>query len=168
MPSTADQGVDMSVILTSKIVAAYLGKNTVAAADIPALIRLTYSALVSTSSPAPATEESLVPAVPVKKSVTPGAIICLECGNKQKMLKRHLGTAHDLTVDEYRTKWSLPADYPMVASDYAARRSQLAHSFGLGRKKSVVELTEPATTVAPGDDAHGYSYPASRWSKPSA
>lgn len=123
--------------LTTKLVAAYLGNNPMAARDIPDLIRSTYAALATAATPEPPAAERQQPAVSIRKSVTAEAIICLDCGQSQKMLKRHLATAHGLTVDEYRTKWSLPADYPMVAPDYAAHRSQLAFKIGLGRKRKV-------------------------------
>jgi len=119
---------------TAKIVAAYLASNTIAVDAVPDLIRATYAALVGTASPMSAPVPQQEPAVSIKKSVTPSAIICLECGAPLKMLKRHLSTAHDLSVDEYRAKWTLPRDYPVVAPDYAAHRSQLAISIGLGRK----------------------------------
>jgi len=124
--------------LTTKIVAAYLANNSVAAGDIPDLIGATYSALVATESPVAALAPRQEPAVSVRKSVTPSAIICLECGERLKMLKRHLRTAHDLSVDAYRAKWSLPRDYPVVAPDYAAHRSELAVKIGLGRKREAV------------------------------
>ena len=118
--------------LTTKIVAAYLGGNPLAASEIPKLITSVYLTLVGTAAPAAAPAEQQQPAVSVKKSVTPGHIVCLECGDHQKMLKRHLLTGHGLTTDEYRTKWSLPRDYPLVAPEYAARRSELAKAAGLG------------------------------------
>jgi len=150
--------------LTTKIVAAYLGNNTIATADIPDLIRKTYAALIGTTSPASAPAEPLQPAVSVKKSVSADGINCLECGKKQKMLKRHLSTAHGLSVADYRTKWSLPSDYPMVAPDYAARRSELAVAIGLGRKKGGdASVARDESAGSP-----GHTYPASRWSKPSA
>ncbi len=160
---------DRTTGLATKIVAAYVGNNTLTISDIPDLIQAAYTALVRAISPAPAPVEAQPPAVAVKKSVTPGAIICLECGKSQKMLKRHLLTAHDLTVDDYRAKWSLPADYPMVAPDYAARRSELAKASGLGfsRKNSSKAAPSPdgpaSVEVKP-----RHSYPASRWSKPNA
>ena len=118
--------------LTTKIVAAYLGGNPLAASEIPKLITSVYLTLVGTAAPAAAPAEQQQPAVSVKKSVTPGHIVCLECGDHQKMLKRHLLTGHGLTADEYRSKWSLPRDYPLVAPEYAARRSELAKASGLG------------------------------------
>ena len=149
--------------LTTKIVAAYLANNSVAAGDIPDLIGATYSALVATESPVVAFAQRQEPAVSIRKSVTPSAIICLECGEPLKMLKKHLHTAHDLSVDGYRAKWSLPRDYPVVAPDYAAHRSKLAINIGLGRKRTASEAG--AEPVAAGTPQH--SYPASRWSKPS-
>ena len=122
--------------LTTKIVAAYLGGNPLAASEIPKLITSVYLTLVGTAAPAAAPAEQQQPAVSVKKSVTPGHIVCLECGDHQKMLKRHLLTGHGLTTDEYRTKWSLPRDYPLVAPEYAARRSELAKAAGLGYSRT--------------------------------
>lgn len=154
--------------LTSKIVAAYLRNNVVATADLPDLIRSTHATLANIDSPVAEAPERLPPAVPVRKSVTPDAVYCLECGKPQKMLKRHLQTAHGLPVDAYRAKWSLPTDYPMVASTYAARRSELAKSAGLGTKPRQ-DRTPPAVApveAAPPDSQPQHRYPASRWSKP--
>ncbi|MHA7777920.1 Ros/MucR family transcriptional regulator [Roseibium sp. M-1] len=127
------------VDLTADIVSAYVSNNTIASGDLAALIATVHSALVSATQTAqePAAE-ALLPAVPIKKSVTDNYIICLEDGKKFKSLKRHLRTHFDLTPEEYRAKWNLPADYPMVAPGYAAARSALAKKMGLGqqRKKS--------------------------------
>lgn len=154
--------------LTARLVAAYLGNTAVAIGDVSPLIASTYAALINTASPEPAPAEHQPPAVSVKKSVTADAIVCLECGKRQKMLKRHLHTAHDLTVEDYRSKWSLPADYPMVAPDYAARRSQLAIDHGLGRKKAdEAEAVSEETKAEPPAPRRGHKYPSSRWSKPS-
>jgi predicted transcriptional regulator len=101
----------------------------------------------------------LSPAVPVSRSVTPDAVICLECGARQKTLRRHLSAAHDLSPEEYRARWNLPADYPLVAPEYAKRRSELALESGLGGKRP-----PEATVTAPAKP--GFHYPASRWSKP--
>lgn len=121
--------------LTANIVSAYVASNKVAAAELVGLIASVDQALRSTSkgSAAPAKVE-LVPAVAIKKSVTADYIISLEDGRKFKSLKRYLRTSHDLSPDEYRMKWGLPADYPMVAPNYAKARSELAKSLGLGRK----------------------------------
>lgn len=119
--------------LTSDIVAAHVGNNTVAVSDIPQLINDVHRALANLGS-APAPAERPQPAVPVKKSVTPDYIICLEDGKKLKMLKRHLKTAYNMSPEEYRERWGLPADYPMVAPNYAKHRSSLAKKIGLGTK----------------------------------
>ena len=125
--------------LTSDIVAAYVAKNVVQVADLPTLISTVYQSLTSAgkpSEPEQGTGEPLKPAVPIKKSVQPDHIVCLEDGKKLKMLKRHLMTSYNLTPDEYRAKWGLPSDYPMVAPTYAKQRSDLALKLGLGRTKS--------------------------------
>lgn len=119
--------------LTAEIVAAHVSNNTVALADLPQLIQnvyLTLSGAGETASAAPRPQ----PAVTVKKSVTPDYIICLEDGRKLKMLKRHLKTAYNMTPEQYRERWGLPHDYPMVAPNYAKQRSQLARDLGLGTK----------------------------------
>ena len=132
--------VTPTVALTAKIVAAFLSHNVAAIADLPGVIQSVHRALSDVASPAPApVAEKLVPAVPIKKSVTPDYIVCLEDGKKLKMLKRHLSSTYNLTPDDYRTKWGLPPDYPMVAPNYAAQRSAFAKSAGLGRKAPVVE-----------------------------
>ncbi len=121
--------------LAADIVGSYVANNSVAARDLPALIEKVHTALreVATGS-MPVEEVPLVPAVPVRRSVTPDYIICLEDGKKFKSLKRHLRTKFDMSPEQYRAKWSLPKDYPMVAPNYAASRSALAHQMGLGRK----------------------------------
>jgi|SRR5690625_2200537 len=120
--------------LTSNIVAAHVSNNAVAPGDVPTLIRDVYDVLAEVGGTAPKEEERPVPAVPIKKSVTPDYLICLEDGKKLKMLKRHLKTAYGMTPEEYREKWGLPADYPMVSPNYARQRSQLAKEIGLGRQ----------------------------------
>jgi len=122
--------------LTAKIVSAYVSNNSVAAGDIPGLINQVHAALARVSgknSDAPA--EPLRPAVSVKKSITPEYIVCLEDGKKFKSLKRHLRTQYNMTPEQYREKWALGADYPMVAPSYAAARSQLAKQMGLGQQR---------------------------------
>ena len=121
--------------LTTEIVASHVSNNTVAVSDLSDLIQQVYSSL-SNLSPAPAPEqpEKPQPAVPIKRSVTPDYIVCLEDGKKLKMLKRHLKTRYDMTPEEYRKRWSLPDDYPMVAPSYANQRSELAKKIGLGTK----------------------------------
>lgn len=117
--------------LTTEIVAAHVGNNPIAAAELPGLIQSVYRTLVSVGS-SPAAVERPKPAVPVKRSVFPDYIVCLEDGKKLKMLKRHLKTSYDMTPEEYRERWGLPADYPMVAPNYAQHRSNLAKEIGLG------------------------------------
>jgi predicted transcriptional regulator len=124
------------VELTAEIVSAYVSNNTVVAADLPGVIQNVFEALskASNASTQPLKEE-LKPAVPIKKSVTPEFIICLEDGKKFKSLKRHLRTHYDLSPEEYREKWGLTHDYPMVAPNYAAARSDLAKRMGLGQRR---------------------------------
>ena len=119
--------------LTADIVSAHASNNTLAQADLPQVIRDVYSTLAGLGTAA-APAETPKPAVPVKRSVTPDFIICLEDGKKLKMLKRHLKTAYNMTPEQYRERWGLPADYPMVAPNYAKKRSSLAKKIGLGRK----------------------------------
>jgi predicted transcriptional regulator len=117
------------------IVVAYLGKNHIAQSELPSVIRSVHGALGSISSTSGSEMgTSQKPAVPVRKSVTPEYIVCLEDGKRLKMLKRYLRGKYKLTPDEYRAKWGLPADYPMVAPNYAALRSQFAKDNGLGRR----------------------------------
>jgi predicted transcriptional regulator len=122
--------------LAAEIVAAYVTKNAVQMADLPALIGNVHAALnkaVGTSTQQP--QEELRPAVPIKKSITPDFLISLEDGKRYKSLKRHLRTSYNMTPDQYRAKWSLPSDYPMVAPNYAKARSELAKTMGLGQKR---------------------------------
>jgi predicted transcriptional regulator len=121
--------------LTTNIVAAHVSNNSVAVADLPQLIREVHDTLATVGAGGAAREaERPTPAVPIKKSVTPEHIVCLEDGKKLKMLKRHLKTAYNMTPEEYRERWGLPPDYPMVAPNYAKQRSKLAKQIGLGTK----------------------------------
>ncbi|MGE4217988.1 MAG: MucR family transcriptional regulator [Alphaproteobacteria bacterium] len=120
--------------LTSEIVAAHVSNNTVALADLPGLIEQVYRTLATVGGSVEPPTDRPTPAVPVKKSVTPEYIVCLEDGKKLKMLKRHLKTAYNMTPEEYRERWGLPADYPMVAPNYAKQRSRLAKQIGLGTR----------------------------------
>ncbi len=130
--------------MAADVVSAYVSNNPVPAADLPALIGQVYASLKGISEGTVAAQpEALKPAVPVKKSVTPDFIICLEDGKRFKSLKRHLRVSYGLTADEYRAKWGLPSDYPMVAKNYAAIRSALAKSIGLGRKPKDVAPVPP-------------------------
>jgi predicted transcriptional regulator len=121
--------------LTSEIVASHVSNNPVGMADLPQLIEQVYGALSRLTQPVEAPKEELKPAVPVKKSVTDDYIICLEDGKKMKMLKRHLATSYGMTPEQYREKWGLPADYPMVAPAYSLKRQRLAKENGLGRNR---------------------------------
>jgi len=127
------------ITLTSDIVAAHVSNNDVAVADLPGLITNVYSALSSLGETAPVVEDKPEPAVSIRASVKPDYIVCLEDGKKLKMLKRYLRTNYNMTPEEYRARWGLPADYPMVAPNYAETRRDLAKKIGLGRK--------PGTTV---------------------
>jgi predicted transcriptional regulator len=133
--------------LTTEIVSAYVSNNSLPTAELPALIEAIYGSLNKIATgvqEAPA--ETLAPAVPIKKSITPDFIICLEDGKKFKSLKRHLRTKYDMTPDQYRAKWGLPSDYPMVAPNYASARSELAKAMGLGaQRRKPVEPPAPAT-----------------------
>src|SRR3981189_153403 len=122
--------------LTAEIVSAYVSNNSVSAGDLPALINQVHSALSRVSSGhSEAPSEPLKPAISVKRSITPDHIVCLEDGKKFKSLKRHLRTQYNMTPEAYREKWDLPPDYPMVAPNYAAARSQLAKQMGLGQQR---------------------------------
>lgn len=122
--------------LASDIVSAFVSNNSVPVSELPGLLVSVHATLAKlTSNAAEAPAEPLAPAVPVKRSVTADFIVCLEDGKKFKSLKRHLRTHYNLTPEEYRTKWGLPPDYPMVAPNYAAARSSLAKSMGLGHQR---------------------------------
>jgi predicted transcriptional regulator len=124
------------VDLTAGIVSAYVTKNAVRAVELPALIATVHEALSKAANgKAEQPQEELRPAVPIKKSITPDYLICLEDGKRFKSLKRHLRTAYNMTPDQYRAKWGLPSDYSMVAPNYSKARSQLATTMGLGQKR---------------------------------
>ncbi len=140
----SDQVAADILVLTARIVSAHVSKNRVGTDALPSLIQSVYRSLSTAGDvePVPAAQ---TPAVPIKKSVFPDFIVCLEDGMKLKMLKRHLQTSYGLTPGAYRAKWGLPADYPMVAPSYAATRSTLAREFGLGRKPA----PEPVVSKLP-------------------
>ena len=125
------------ITLTSDIVAAHVSNNDVPLEDLPTLITNVFGALAGLGSVEPVAEERPEPAVSVRASVKPDYIVCLEDGKKLKMLKRHLMTHYNMTPDDYRQRWNLPADYPMVAPNYAEKRRELAKKIGLGRKPNV-------------------------------
>ena len=135
MTEEADKRATELAELTADIVSAFVSKNSVSVAGIPDLIALVHSSLSGLSQPVIPLNAPRVPAVNPKRSVAPDYIICLEDGKKFKSLKRHLSVGFGLTPDAYRAKWGLSADYPMVAPNYAASRSQLAKALGLGRKR---------------------------------
>ena len=145
------------ITLTADIVAAHVTNNSVAVTDLPALIRNVHVALSGLGQKKPEPETRPEPAVSVRASIKPDYIVCLEDGKKLKMLKRHLMTHYQMTPDQYRAKWNLPRDYPMVAPNYAEQRRGLAKKIGLGRKpKSAAsaapapaEITKPASPRRP-------------------
>jgi predicted transcriptional regulator len=128
-------GEDTLLTLTADIVAAHVSNNSVAVNDLPNLIQNVHAALTGISSQPAAPEARPEPKVSIRSSIKPDYIVCLEDGKRQKMLKRHLMTNHNMTPDEYRQKWGLSADYPMVAPNYAEQRRNLAKSIGLGTKR---------------------------------
>lgn len=132
---TTDNGANLLIELTAEIVAAYVSNNSVAANDLPNVISQVHAALGGTKMPAEDTAEKQKPAVTVRRSIQNDHLICLEDGQKYKSLKRHLMTHHGLTPEQYREKWDLPSDYPMVAPAYAEARSMLAKEMGLGQKR---------------------------------
>ncbi len=137
---------DNLVELAADVVAAYVSNNTVTMTELPSLIAQVHKALLATATGSVEKPvEAQVPAVSIKKSIQPDYIVCLEDGKKFKSLKRHLRTKYDLSPEDYRAKWGLPAEYPMVAPNYAAARSELAKSMGLGQqRRKAVAAPEPA------------------------
>lgn len=133
----AEDQLDRSELLalTSEIVSSHVSNNAVNQSDLTAMIESVYTTLEGLSSPPEEPVEELKPAVSIKKSVSDDYIVCLEDGKRLKMLKRHLKTAYDMSPEDYRAKWGLPSDYPMVAPAYARKRQELAKKIGLGRKK---------------------------------
>ena len=122
--------------MATGIISAFVANNAVPAADLPDLIRTVHATIIDLSKDEPPKAETPEPAVSIAKSITPDYLVCLEDGRKLKMLKRYLRSRYDMTPEEYRTRWNLPADYPMVAPNYAKLRSQHAKDIGLGKKKS--------------------------------
>ncbi len=142
--STPPSAADL-LRLSAEIVSAHVSKNAVAPDALPALIRSVHAALAGVDQPAVAAlPDKPQPAVPIKRSVFPDYVVCLEDGAKVKMLKRYLRVRFDLTPDGYRERWGLPRNYPMVAPNYAARRSAIAKELGLGRKPASAAEPEPA------------------------
>jgi len=133
MTGDSERGEDEILKQVTEIVTAYLSKNTLPPEDVPDLIRSVHATLGGIAGDAPASREAREPAVSIKKSIKPDYIVCLEDGRKLKMLKRYLRARYDMSPDQYRAKWGLPADYPMTAPNYAAKRSEFAKKFGLGK-----------------------------------
>lgn len=144
----ADTAQSTLLTLTADIVAAHVANNRVAAGDLTQLISNVHMALAGLNAETPAAPIEQTPAVSVRSSIKADFIVCLEDGKKLKMLKRHLTTDHQLTPSEYRAKWNLPADYPMVAPNYSEARRGLAHKIGLGRKRLETPPAKPAETAA--------------------
>ena len=140
MPDTPSQTELLE--LTAEVVSAHASNNTVAASDLPQVIKDVYATFSTLGVAAPPIELP-TPVVPIKKSVTPDFIICHEDGKKLKMLKRHLKTSYNMSPEEYRERWGLPIDYPMVAPNYAKKRSTLAKKIGLGRKPGSTNKRKP-------------------------
>ena len=134
MDTTETDMTEMLITLTSDIVAAHVSNNNVAVEDVPTLIQNIYGALASLGQKTETPVAPLEPAVSIRSSVKPDSVTCLECGKKMKMLKRHLSTDHGLSTDDYRARWGLGSDYPLVAPNYAEKRRELAKKIGLGRK----------------------------------
>ncbi len=130
--------------MTTELVSAFVRNNTVATSDLPAVIGAVHKTLANLDGVRGGETEPQKPAVPVRRSVTPDYIVCLEDGRKLKMLKRHLRTTYDMTPDQYRAKWHLAPDYPMVAPSYAKRRSEFAKKIGLGHKSRKASHAETA------------------------
>jgi predicted transcriptional regulator len=137
------------IALASNIVAAYVSKNTIVPENVPAFFTAVHAALsASASNSVAAPQKELVPAISIKKSVTPEFIICLFDGKKFRSLKRHLRTHYDMSPEQYREHWNLPHDYPMVSPLYAAQRSELAKAMGLGQRRQQDSITKPTRKKA--------------------
>ena len=141
-----DHDIGTLLEMTANIVAAHLSHNQVTDDALPSLIQSVYRSLSTVGEPEVEPIVTAKPAVPIKKSVFPDFIVCLEDGKKLKMLRRHLSTSYGMTPDDYRTKWGLPRAYPMVAPNYASTRSSMAKQIGLGRKE-VQPSTEPVASA---------------------
>jgi predicted transcriptional regulator len=148
MIEATDRSTDL-LALTADIITAHAANNRISIAELPALIQAVHSSLASLGSAPPVVAEDLTPAVSIRSSIKPDYIVCLEDGKKLKMLKRHLRTSYQMTPDQYRAKWKLPADYPMVAPNYAERRRSLALKIGLGRKGAAEPASDVSVAPAP-------------------
>ncbi len=139
--------------LTADIVSAHVSNNTVAVGDVANLVQRVHEALASLGQPVPEPQQDKTPVVSVRASIKPDYLVCMECGRKQKTLKRHLQNAHGMTPDQYRSDFGLPRDYPMVAPNYSKRRSEMAQAIGLGRR--------PKEDAGAGANGGGKAAPAS-------
>lgn len=126
---------DSAIENTVTIVSAFLSNNTASASDVPDFIGKVHQAVTALDMPKAPPMEKQEPAVSIRASVKPDYIVCLECGQKHKMIRRHLNSAHNITEHEYRAKWNLPSDYPLIAPNYSEKRRDIAKSLGLGRKR---------------------------------
>ncbi len=159
-----DENAASLLALTTQIVSAHVSHNETQAAALPALIQQVYQALSHAGAP-PAQPERPEPAVPIKRSVFPDHIICLEDGKSFKTLRRHLQNVYGMTPDQYRERWGLPREYPMVAPNYAQHRSSLAKSFGLGRKPAAAAASPEVAEEAAADEEGTEAKPARRGRK---
>ena len=141
------------VELTADIVSAHVANNTVSVSDVANLVQRVHEALASLGAPAAEPQQDKVPVVSIRSSIKPDHLVCMECGRKQKTLKRHLQNAHGMTPDQYRADYGLPRDYPMVAPDYSKRRSEMAQAIGLGRRPRADEA--PAAKGKPAGRPRG-------------
>lgn len=137
--------------LTADIVSSHVSNNNVAVGDVPNLIMQVHGALAGLREPSPEPAQEKTPVVSVRASIRPEYLVCMECGRKQKTLKRHLQNAHGMSPDQYRQDYGLPRDYPMVAPDYSKRRSEMAHAIGLGRR----DTTNSEAATAPKAEPKG-------------
>ena len=154
-----EDSFDSLLALTADIVSAHVGNNNVSVGDVPTLIQNVHSAHTALGMPVSEPVVEQQPAVPVRSSVKPDYIVCLEDGKKLKMLKRYLASNFNMTPAEYRAKWKLPADYPMVAPNYSSQRKDLAHKMGLGLKKPSAGTPAPAPST-PSAPKRGRGRPA--------
>jgi predicted transcriptional regulator len=145
----AEDNDDSLILITADIVAAHVSNNSIAVGDVPELIQKVHTALEDLGRPAPAPVAVQQPTVPIRNSVKPDYIICLEDGKKLKMLKRYLRSNYDMSPEQYRAKWKLPVDYPMVAPSYSGERRNLALRMGLGRKKAPEPVAQPVVPSTP-------------------
>ena len=145
MLDTLGTSTELLLRLTTELAAAYVSTNNLAASEVPDTIKTIHQALAGLNNGfAEAETEPSSPAVPIRRSVTPDYLVCLEDGKKQKALKRHLRTAHNLSPGDYRKRWGLPGDYPMVAPNYGAVRSAISKKIGLGRRTAAKKARQPA------------------------